>query len=90
MGAPRCLFRLENPDALAKAINQFLRNPSLRHLKSAKARELFARHYTEDRMLDAYRAQYLELLQSAPVRAVANSSSRGTAPRHAYGQERSL
>lgn len=89
-GRAALLVPSKNPEALAKAVSLFLRNSSLRLLKSTKAEELFSRHYTEARMLDAYRAQYLELLQSAPVRVVTRSGSRVTSLRRAYGQENSL
>ena len=89
-GRAALLVPAKDPAALAKAVTQFLRNSSLRLLKSTKARELFFRHYTEARMLDAYRAQYLKLLRSVPVRAVTSSGSRVTSLRRAYGQENSL
>ena len=73
-GRAALLVPSKNPAALARAVTQFLRNSSLRLLKSAKARELFSSHYTEARMLAAYRAQYLELLQSAPLPVVAGSN----------------
>jgi hypothetical protein len=38
-------------------------------------------------MLDAYRGQYLELLQSAPERAVTRSGSTVPPLSRAYGQE---
>jgi glycosyltransferase involved in cell wall biosynthesis len=86
-GRAALLIPTKNPEACAKAVTQFLRNSSLRLLKSTKARELFARNYTEARMLDAYRAQYLELLQSAPARVVNSNGPRATTLRRAYGQE---
>ena len=70
-GRAALLVAAKSPEALAKAIMKFVRNSSLRLLKSVKAREIFLRHYTEAEMLEAYRAQYLELLQAttAPVAA---------------------
>jgi len=89
-GRAALLVPAKNPEALAKALTQFLRNPSLRLLKSKKAEELFSRHYTEARMLDAYRAQYLELLESAPVRVVTRNKSHVTSLERAFPQENSL
>jgi glycosyltransferase involved in cell wall biosynthesis len=89
-GRAALLVPPRNPDACAKAVTQFLRNSSLRLLKSTKARDLFSRHYTEARMLDAYRAQYLELLQSAPGRVINSNAPRVAALRRAYGQENML
>jgi glycosyltransferase involved in cell wall biosynthesis len=86
-GRAALLIPTKNPEACAKAVTQFLRNSSLRLLKSTKARDLFSRHYTEARMLDAYRAQYLELLQSAPGRVINSNAPRVAALRRAYGQE---
>ena len=89
-GRAALLVPAKNPEALAKAVTKFLRNSSLRLLKSTKAKEMFARHYTETRMLDAYRAQYLKLLQSAPVPVVTTTGPRVASLRRAYGQENSL
>jgi glycosyltransferase involved in cell wall biosynthesis len=89
-GRGALLVPAKNPEALEEAVTQFLRNSSLRLLKSTQARELFSRHYTEARMLDAYRAQYLELLKSGPESVVTSSDSRATSLRRVYGQENSL
>lgn len=89
-GRAALLVPAKNPEALAKAVCQFLRNSSLRLSKSAKARELFSRHYTEARMLDAYRSQYLKLLQSAPGYAAIRTGSRVTSMPHIHRQESPL
>jgi glycosyltransferase involved in cell wall biosynthesis len=89
-GRAALLVPAKNPKALAKAVTQFFRNSSLRLLKSTKASELFSRHYTEARMLDAYCAQYLELLRFTPVRMVAGSGSRVPSLRRVPEQEHSL
>jgi glycosyltransferase involved in cell wall biosynthesis len=86
-GRAALLVPAKDAEGLARAVTKFLRNSSLRLLKSTKAAELFSRHYTEARMLDAYRGQYLELLQSAPERAVTRSGSTVPPLSRAYGQE---
>jgi glycosyltransferase involved in cell wall biosynthesis len=86
-GRAALLVPAKDAEGLARAVTKFLRNSSLRLLKSTKAAELFSRHYTEARMLDAYRGQYLELLQSAPERAVTRSGSTVPSLSRAYGQE---
>ena len=87
-GQAALLVPVRNPEALAEAIMNFVQNPSVRLLKSAKARALFCAHYTENQMLDAYRNQYLELLQYAHV--VTRVSNRVSALRQAYGREGAL
>lgn len=87
-GRAALLVPAKNPEALAEAIMNFVRNPSLRLSKSAKARELFCAHYTENQMLDAYRDQYLELLQPADV--VARVGKPVSTLRQAYGREGAL
>lgn len=86
-GQGALLVPAKDPEALAKAVGRFLRNSSLRLLKSAKARELFSMHYTEARMLEAYRAQYLELLESAHLAAAFRNRLGLTALRQVYGRE---
>jgi glycosyltransferase involved in cell wall biosynthesis len=86
-GRAALLVPAKDAEGLARAVTKFLRNSSLRLLKSTKAAELFSKHYTEARMLDAYRGQYLELLQSAPERAVTRSGSTVPSLSRAYGQE---
>jgi glycosyltransferase involved in cell wall biosynthesis len=86
-GRAALLVPAKDAEGLARAVTKFLRNSSLRLLKSTKAAELFSKHYTEARMLDAYRGQYLELLQSAPERAVTRSGSTVPPLSRPYGQE---
>ena len=87
-GRAALLVAAKNPEALAKAIMKFVRNSSLRLLKSMKARKIFVKHYTEAEMLEAYRVQYLELLQAATARVA--GTSRIPALREAYGRKVSL
>ena len=89
-GRAALLVPVKDAEGLARAVTKFLRNSSLRLLKSTKAAELFSRHYTEARMLDAYRAQYLALLQSAPERAVTRTGSRVPSLSSADRQENCL
>ena len=84
-GRAALLVAAKNPEALAKAITKFVRNSSLRLLKSVKARGIFVKHYTEAEMLEAYRAQYLELLQAATARVAGTSMI--PALREAYGRK---
>jgi glycosyltransferase involved in cell wall biosynthesis len=80
----------KSPEALAKAISRFLRNSSLCILKGAKARELFSQCYTEARMLDAYRTQYLKLLQAAPTYSAIRSGSSAVSMPCVHQQESPL
>jgi glycosyltransferase involved in cell wall biosynthesis len=89
-GRAALLVPPKNAEALAKAISRFLRNSSLCTLKGAKAKELFSQHYTEARMLDDYRTQYLKLLQTAPAYSAIRSRSRTASLRGVHQQENSL
>lgn len=64
-GEAAILIPPKDADALAKAVLKFARWPSLRVLKSATAKEIFEAEYTEARMLDAYRTQYFQLVETA-------------------------
>lgn len=89
-GQAALLVPAKDPEALAKAISRFLRNSSLCRLKSAKARELFTTHYTEARMLTAYRTQYLKLLQAPPGYAAPRSRPSLASMQRVHRQENSL
>lgn len=86
-GQAALLVPARNVEALAKAIITLVSNPSLRLLKSAKAKELFLQHYTEARMLDGYRTQYLGLVKSTPAPVVSGAATRFSGLRQAFGQE---
>jgi glycosyltransferase involved in cell wall biosynthesis len=58
---------VKNSEALARAIIKFIRNPSVGLLKSANAKELFSKNYTEQRMLESYKNLYLGLLVTRPA-----------------------
>jgi glycosyltransferase involved in cell wall biosynthesis len=63
-GEAALLVAPKDSQALAKAIVEFIRFPSLRIRKSMKAKEVFLKNYTENRMLEAYAFEYLNLLHS--------------------------
>jgi glycosyltransferase involved in cell wall biosynthesis len=90
LGRAALLVPAKNSEALAKAVIQFVRNPSLRLLKSAKARELFWAHYTEARMLAGYRDQYFGLLESTRARIARKTYTRDSALQQSYGREGAL
>ncbi len=51
-----------SPEALAVALCYALRNPAVRSALAARGRELFARRYTADRMVERYEAVYAEVM----------------------------
>lgn len=60
-GRGAALVPAKDSEAIARAVVKFVRNPSLRLLKSVKAKEIFLEFYGEARMLESYRNQYREL-----------------------------
>lgn len=63
-GEGALLVAPKDPEAIADAVVQFVRFPFLRIRKSMKAKELFLKNFTEERMLNAYAAEYRELLKT--------------------------
>lgn len=61
-GAAALLVPAKDSAALASAVCKFANDESLRVLKSQRAKEIYYNHYTEKRMLESYRDQYLQLL----------------------------
>lgn len=59
------LVPVKDVAALTAAIVQLAENDTLAAAKARKAKELFERHYTEERMLNGYRTLYSQLLHSA-------------------------
>jgi lipopolysaccharide/colanic/teichoic acid biosynthesis glycosyltransferase len=68
-GQAALLVPAKDSQAVAGAIVSLASDPELQLSKSKRAQEIFQQHYTEARMLDSYRAQYLELWHSQPNRA---------------------
>jgi glycosyltransferase involved in cell wall biosynthesis/ribosomal protein S18 acetylase RimI-like enzyme len=68
-----------DPRALAEGIQRLTADPLLMAHLAAGAQALFTRRYTEDRMLEAYRHLYLDLLarKTSPEVATAHTSVRG-------------
>lgn len=69
-GAGAVLVPAKDSAALAGAIGRLANDFSLRVSKSQQAKALYHKHYTEDRMLESYRTEYLQLLSSTRNRAV--------------------
>jgi glycosyltransferase involved in cell wall biosynthesis len=63
-GEAALLVAPKDSQALAHAIVEFIRFPSLRLRKAMKAKEIFLKNYTEERMLNAYAKEYSLLLQA--------------------------
>ncbi len=63
-GEGALLVAPKDPEAIADAIVEFIRFPFLRIRKSMKAKELFLKNFTEERMLNSYGAEYRELLKT--------------------------
>jgi len=81
------LVPVKDARALADAIIKLVRDPFARVMKAKKAKEVFAQCYTESRMLDHYRSEYFDLLDTARTPVVAASSTKVAALRQVYGRE---
>jgi glycosyltransferase involved in cell wall biosynthesis len=58
----------KRPDLLAQAILTLANDPLLRKRLGAAARQVYCERYTEERMVDQYRAEYLALCKEKGVR----------------------
>jgi glycosyltransferase involved in cell wall biosynthesis len=88
-GRGALLVPAKDSGALARAICRLANDFSLRVSTSQQAKALYNKHYTEDRMLKSYRAEYLQLLSTSPNRAAERNPSRLRAHGHAYRTEAS-
>ena len=68
-----CLVPPGDPIALSDAILRLARDPVLMARLATRAKDLFERQYTEDRMLNAYRHLYFDLLREQANPSLANS-----------------
>jgi len=66
-GAAALLVPVKDSAAIATAVCRLANDLSLRVAKSERAKEIYDSHYTEKRMLESYREQYLQLLPAPPA-----------------------
>jgi glycosyltransferase involved in cell wall biosynthesis/ribosomal protein S18 acetylase RimI-like enzyme len=77
-----------NAAALADAIQRAAREPERMAGLAANARSLFEANYTEERMLNAYRQLYLNLLEgTTPVRAAGRITRKSSVIRNAGAED---
>jgi glycosyltransferase involved in cell wall biosynthesis len=77
-GEAALLVPPRDPQALSDAMLRCWREPALRDSLGVKARQLFENRYTEDRMLNSYRAVYRDLVSAkCPVNTGTVSRERG-------------
>jgi lipopolysaccharide/colanic/teichoic acid biosynthesis glycosyltransferase/glycosyltransferase involved in cell wall biosynthesis len=81
-GEAALLVPPKDPVAIANAVVEFIRFPSLRLKKSMKAKELFLKNYTETHMLQSYLEEYQNLLTSTKEIAPHRSAIRMTSTQH--------
>lgn len=78
-GAAALLVPAKDHAALATAVSKFANDLPLRVLKAQQAKEIYFNHYTEKRMSESYREQYLQLLPPARAHASEKTSLRAPA-----------
>jgi len=85
-GIGAVLVPIRDPQALARAITELSRSELRRQLIGSRAKQIFSRHYMEERMFAGYRTEYNKLLHNT------NSVRRQKEMlfRHTYGRGNSV
>lgn len=89
-GAAALLVPAKDSAALATAVCKLANDSSLRVLKSQRAKEIYYNHYTEKRMLERYRDQYLQLLPAARAHESKKTPARTRACARIFRPEASV
>lgn len=86
-GAAALLVPAKDSAALATAVCKLANDLPLSVWKSQRAKEIYYNHYTEKRMLESYRDQYLQLLPAARAQGSKKTLIRVAAPAPIYRTE---